>query len=169
MNDAAESASTPPLGHREALDHRVARAADVALMYAEMVIYVVICIALVAGACGLLGAAIWSFVQDLDRGIVWAATHLLSVLLLVFVFVELLGAVRSTVRERRLVPEPFLLVGIIACIKEIVLVAGTQREVLPAQGVFSDAMVEIAVLTGTVLLLAVATFLLRLRSPQREG
>jgi hypothetical protein len=40
-----------------------------------------------------------------------AATKRLSVLLLVFVFVELLGAVRVTIRERQLITEPFLLVG----------------------------------------------------------
>jgi hypothetical protein len=38
-----------------------------------------------------------------------------------------LGAVRVTVRERRLVAEPFLMVGIIAGIEEIVVVADAER------------------------------------------
>jgi uncharacterized membrane protein (DUF373 family) len=148
---------------------RMARRADTLIMYAEMAIYVVISAALVVGATALLVEAVISFPKDLDRGVVWAATHLLSVLLLVFVFVELLGAVRSTVRERRLVAEPFLLVGIIACIKEIVLVAGTQREIVPATAVFEDAMIEIVVLAGTVLVLSLATVLLRSKRESFEG
>lgn len=36
-----------------------------------------------------------------------------------------MGAVRETVRERKLIAEPFLLVGIIASIKEILVVAGS--------------------------------------------
>jgi uncharacterized membrane protein (DUF373 family) len=93
---------------------------------------------------------------------------MLSVLLLVFVFVELLGAVRSTVRERRLVAEPFLLVGIIAAIKEIVLIGGTERIVATDDELFSRAMVEIAVLAGVVLLLAISTLLLRNSATRRR-
>lgn len=73
---------------------------------------------------------------------------MLSVLLLVFVFVELLGAVRATILERRLVAEPFL-------------IAGTQQQLPRDRDLFRDAMIEVGVLAGIVLLLAVATFLLR--------
>ena len=48
---------------------------------------------------------------------------LLDILLLVFIVVELLFAVRSTVEKRELLAEPFLLVGIIASIKEIVVLS----------------------------------------------
>ena len=82
----------------------------------------------------------------------------LDSLLIVFILVELLAAVRSTITERKLVAEPFLLVGIIASIKEIVVVGafaddkGTKIE---------DAMLEVGVLGGVVAALAVASFLLR--------
>jgi uncharacterized membrane protein (DUF373 family) len=92
-----------------------------------------------------------------------AATELLSVLLLVFVFVELLGAVRKTLRERRLLAEPFLLVGIIASIKEIVVVAGAERPKESGFAEFRDGMVEIGVLSGVVLVLAISALLLRMR------
>jgi uncharacterized membrane protein (DUF373 family) len=90
-----------------------------------------------------------------------AATTLLGTLLLAFVFVELLGAVRATVREGRLVAEPFLLVGIIAAIKELVIVAGSPRE--EEFDAFRDAMIEVSVLGAVILLLAISVLLVRRR------
>ncbi len=152
----------------EQRSRKLATAADTVIMYVEMVIYAVVCLVLVLGAVALLIESVKSFFEDLDEGVLWAATQMLSVLLLVFVFVELLGAVRSTVRERRLVAEPFLLVGIIAAIKEIVLIGGTERIVATSDELFSRAMVEIAVLAGVVLLLAISTLLLRNSATRRK-
>jgi uncharacterized membrane protein (DUF373 family) len=90
----------------------------------------------------------------------------LDVLLLVFIVVELLFAVRTTVEKRELVAEPFLLVGIIASIKEIVVVAGAERPQDESFESFRNAMVEIGVLSGVVLILSVSALLLRVR--QRE-
>jgi uncharacterized membrane protein (DUF373 family) len=146
----------------------LARIADTVIMYAEMAIYAVVCVVLVMGAVALLIEAVKSFFTDMDDGVLWAATQMLSVLLLVFVFVELLGAVRSTVRERRLVAEPFLLVGIIAAIKEIVLIGGTERVIVTDDQLFNRAMIEIAILAGVVLLLAISTLLLRNSAARRR-
>ena len=52
-----------------------------------------------------------------------SALEILDTLLLVFIVVELLFAVRITIAKRELIAEPFLLVGIIASIKEIVVVS----------------------------------------------
>jgi uncharacterized membrane protein (DUF373 family) len=145
-----------------------AQVADTVIMYVEMVIYSVVCCVLVLGAVALLIESVKSFFEDLDEGVLWAATQMLSVLLLVFVFVELLGAVRSTIRERRLIAEPFLLVGIIAAIKEIVLIGGTERVIATGDEVFTRAMVEISVLAGVVLLLAISTLLLRNSAARRS-
>ena len=145
-----------------------AQVADTVIMYVEMAIYSVVCAVLVLGAVALLFEAVKSFFEDLGDGVLWAATQMLSVLLLVFVFVELLGAVRSTIRERRLVAEPFLLVGIIAAIKEIVLIGGTERVVAADFSVFRNAMIEISVVAGVVLLLAISTLLLRNSSNRRD-
>lgn len=152
----------------EMRSRRLAVAGDTVVMYVEMAIYAIVSLALIVGALALAFEAFRSFVDEAGDGIVLAATRMLSVLLLVFVFVELLGAVRSTISERRLVAEPFLLVGIIASIKEIVLIGGTDRSVPRDPDVFRDAMIEIAVLSGVVLLLAVATLLLRRSAPPSE-
>lgn len=147
----------------------LAKRGDSIIEFVELVIYAGVSVVLVVGALALLGDAAKTFVETLDQGVLRAATQMLSVLLLVFVFVELLGAVRTTIRERRLVAEPFLLVGIIAAIKEIVLVAGTQRSDEVSRALFRDAMVEVGVLALVVLVLAVATLLLRSKAPADRG
>ena len=159
--DADGSDPPPPVG---------ARLADRGILRAEQLIYGIAAVALVAGAAALLVQAVVDFVGHLDDVVV-AATELLGVLLLVFVFVELLGAVRVTIREQKLVAEPFLLVGIIASIKEIVLVAGAERPEDEGHEAFVEAMVEVGVLAAVILILAIAALLLRRRErePAEEG
>jgi uncharacterized membrane protein (DUF373 family) len=139
--------------------------ADAFLSWGEIVVYFAVAVILAAGAALLVGDAVTTFVDLVVEGqpVLAAATELLSVLLLVFVFVELLGAVRKTLRERRLLAEPFLLVGIIASIKEIVVVAGAERPKESGFAEFRDGMIEIGVLSGVVLVLAVSALLLRMR------
>jgi uncharacterized membrane protein (DUF373 family) len=146
---------------------RIQQLGDRILGWAEMAIYGIVALALVAGAALLLGSAVRELFTHLDDGTVSATTGLLSTLLLVFIFVELLGAVRTTLRERGLVGEPFLIVGIIAAIKEIVLISAAP----PGDEDFAEfrnSMVEVGVLTGVVLLLAIATLLLRRRQREPE-
>ncbi len=131
--------------------------------WAETVVYVLVGAILIGGALVLLVESIVVFFETLDDGVVAAATETLSILLIVFIFVELLGAVRVIIREQRLIAEPFLLVGIIAAIKEIVVVAGAESPTDGDFAEFRDAMVEIGVLAGIVLLLAIAALLLRKR------
>jgi uncharacterized membrane protein (DUF373 family) len=137
-----------------------------AFMWAEQIVYGIAALALAAGALALLVDAFVSFVDSVGDDVVAAATELLSVLLLVFVFVELLGAVRVTMRERRLIAEPFLLVGIIASIKEIVVVAGAERPESEGWREFGEAMIEVGVLALVILVLAISALLLRRK--QRE-
>jgi uncharacterized membrane protein (DUF373 family) len=138
---------------------------DRGIGHAETAIYVVISVILCAGAALLLGEAIYTLFDGLSDSIKTAATDALDVLLLTFIFVELLNAVRTTLRESRLVAEPFLLVGIIAAIKEIVLISGTED---PRGNAFEESMIEIGVLGGLALVLALAAFLLRRKEREPE-
>lgn len=89
------------------------------------------------------------------------ALAVLDVVLLIFIVVELLFAVRETVARRELVAEPFLLVGIIASIKEIVVLSVKAAESAGKGSEFDDQLMLIGVLGVLVLLLALAAFLLR--------
>ena len=141
---------------------------DRAYLIAETVVYAVVALCLVAGAVALLVDAISHFVGDLESSVAAAAAELLGTLLLVFVFVELLAAVRATMRERRLIAEPFLLVGIIATIKEIVVLTGAERKPDRTAKEFREAMIEVSMLAAVVLVLAISALLLRRREREPE-
>ncbi len=136
------------------------KVAERGLRLVEDIVYLVVSLLLVLGAVLLLAEAGYELFSHLDEGIEEAVKTSLGTLLLVFILVELLSAVKTTVQERKLIAEPFLLVGIIASIKEIVLIASEAEFERPARQ-FNQAMIEIGVLGGVVLALAGAILLLR--------
>ncbi len=137
------------------------RAGTRALEFAENVVYAGIAVFLVGSAFVLLAVAAktsWGLVSDFSQKPV---LEVLDILLLVFIVVELLFAVRTTVEKRELVAEPFLLVGIIASIKEIVVLSVESAKEVGNGAEFTDRIVEIGVLGVLVLLLGLTSFLLR--------
>ena len=132
----------------------------------EIAVYALVGVVLIGAAVVLIGQSVYEFVDSVDEGVVNATRQLLDTLLLTFIFVELFGAVRATLREQRLIAEPFFLVGIIAAIKEIVLLIGTKDLSTKGSDVFRQGMIEVGVLAGVVAVLTVCTFVMR-RS-QRE-
>ena len=132
-----------------------------ALEIAENLIYGGIAIFLVGSAFVLLavaGKTSWAVVSDFSQK---PLLEVLDILLLVFIVVELLFAVRTTVERRELVAEPFLLVGIIASIKEIVVLSVEAASALGKGPEFDDRIVEIGLLGVLVVLLGITSFLLR--------
>jgi uncharacterized membrane protein (DUF373 family) len=148
-------------------DVRVPRL-DRSAAWAETALYVMIAVVLVAGAVVLLAESAYTLIDDLDDGAVDAARTALDSLLLTFIFVELLAAVRVTVRQQRLVAEPFFLVGIIASIKEIVLLVGAEDLTSEQWDDFRNGMIEVGVLAGVVLILTICTLLARRRLREPE-
>jgi uncharacterized membrane protein (DUF373 family) len=151
----SRSRGSTPRGGREP----VARPADRALQFAENAVYAATGVFLVVGALIVMGSIAYHLVRDIGDGADRAVTAALDGLLLVFILLELLSAVRATMTERRLVAEPFLVVGIIAAIKEIVVTALDASELSGER--FDDAMINVGVLASAILLLSVATFLIR--------
>lgn len=136
---------------------RLSRVLDSLIGRGEDVLYALVSVLLVVGALVVLVQVGYALATETDDGVRTAVEHALDSLLIVFILVELLSAVRATIAERHLVAEPFLLVGIIASIKEIV-VTGAFAE---ADADVGDTMLEIGVLGGVVLALSVASLLLR--------
>ncbi len=137
--------------------------ADRVLGVLEDVVYWAIAVVLVIGSVSLLVA---QFNTMLRLRATPASTVMLEVLdglLMIFIFVELLYAVRSCLRSHEIVAEPFLIVGILAGIKEIVVLSVEAATLLKEGPEFSRAIVEIGVLGAVVLVLAIAAFVLRER------
>jgi uncharacterized membrane protein (DUF373 family) len=141
-------------------DDPVVRPADRVLHVAENVVYALAGVLLAGSAVVVLASTAYHLVSELDEGAEQAVVAALDGLLLVFILLELLAGVRATMVERKLVAEPFLVVGIIASIKEIIVVALNADSEGPQQA-FENSMVEIAVLGGLIVLLAGAGYLVR--------
>jgi uncharacterized membrane protein (DUF373 family) len=135
---------------------------------AEVTAYALVGVVLILGAALLVGQAVYEFLDSVNDGVVDAARQMLDTLLLTFIFIELFGAVRVTLREQRLVAEPFFLVGIIAAIKEVVLLIGTKNLSEQASHAFRQGIIEVGVLAGVVLALSFCTFIVR-RSRREPG
>jgi uncharacterized membrane protein (DUF373 family) len=135
---------------------------------AEDAINVGIAALLVAGGGVLLFEAARIGITGLTNDVVLAMTDMLDTILLVFIFAELLYAVRTVITERTITAEPFLLVGIIASIKEILVLAIKAAELLDEGPNFARAATEIGILGGLVLLLAASTWILRRKEREPE-
>jgi hypothetical protein len=62
--------------------------------------------------------------------------------------------------EKILVSEPFLVVGIVAAIRRLVVVSAEAKDLF-GKPEFGDAMLEIGILTGVILFLSAAIYMLR--------
>lgn len=132
------------------------------LRMAENAVYILAGLLLVASAIIVLLVVAYHLVADLKQGAEGAVTGALDGLLLVFIVLELLAGIRATMIERQLVAEPFLIVGIIASIKEIIVITLRAKEEKGlGDEAFGAAMVEVGVLGLLVLLLAAAAYLVR--------
>src|SRR5438128_4005861 len=94
------------------------------------------------------------------------AVELLDRILLILMIVELLYTVQVSFREHALVPEPFLIVGLIATVRRLlVLTAEFARFLEKGDGEFQGAMLELALLPVLSVVLVVSLVILRKRPP----
>jgi len=121
----------------------------------------------------LLVAAFIHFVHGaIDWSIASKVTGLLDQILLILLLVELLYTVQVSFREHALVPEPFLLVGLISVIRRVLVLTAVMGE-HTATGALNDGssntgatmplVMELAVLAALILALAISLVLLRRR------
>jgi uncharacterized membrane protein (DUF373 family) len=150
------------VGHPDADHRRRDRSGIAALLgYGEFLIDAAVALALTIGGVILLGVVVYDFLRDLGRApFIDQVLELLSGLLLVFIFTELISTIRVVIARRRVVVEPFLIVGIVAAIRRLIVISA-EAENLLGSAQFRDLMLEIGVLAGTVLVLGATVFLLR--------
>ena len=135
----------------------------------EDVVYIGLGVLLASSALTLLTKSFIDFWHGVVGGKV-STIELLDRILLVLLIVELLYTVQVSLREHALVPEPFLLVGVISAIRRVLVLTAEfdgmhERAAITAQ----QFAVELAVLTVLILALAVSLILLRRRSVPGVG
>lgn len=148
---------------RDPAERERQRFADRVLSMFEDAVYWAIAVVLVVSSGALLLAQFNTLLQLRSTPTTTVMLDVLDGLLLIFIFVELLYAVRTSLRSHEIAAEPFLIVGILACIKEIVVLSVEAATLLDKGPEFARAVVEIGVLGGVVVALALAAFVLRER------
>jgi len=120
---------------------------------AEDAVYVGLGVLLVAVAITLLIAESVDFVRYLSAGtLAENIVSLLDRILLIIIFVEVLYTVQVSFRQHVLQPEPFLVVGMIAVTRRIlVLTAELSKLVKDDEGLFRNAMIELGLLTVLII------------------
>ncbi len=154
-----------PAAEKHAED--LARRAPALVVVAERWISIAISGVLVFAALLGLGVAVVRLVQGLvhdglDAGlIVIVVDHLL----LVLVLVEILHTVRQAIEARELKAEPFLIVGLIATVRRILLVTLETSNAAAGKGAvepnFAHSMIELGVLAGLTAVLVVSIYVAR--------
>lgn len=127
----------------------------------EDVVYIGLGLLLVGSAIALLIATFIEFAGDVKTGTA-GTVRLLDRILLILLIVELLYTVQVSFREHALVPEPFLLVGLISAIRRVLIVTAEFGE--HGEKTETDLrrfVIELGVLTVLIVALAVSLVILR--------
>ena len=135
----------------------------------ELVVYVALGVLLSLSALLTLGSAALLLLEGMRD---WGGTHAIFLivdrLMFVLMLIEILHTVRGSVRSGALTPEPFLIIGLIASIRNVLVItlksSGVTAEGLASTGgemLFRSSIVELAVLGALILIFVVAIYLLR--------
>ena len=134
----------------------------------EDVTYVGLGVLLAVSALVLLIAAAWSLIEGLSSaGPAKELTiDVLDQILLVLMLIEILSTVQVSFREHVLTPEPFLVVGLIAAIRRILVITAefsSPSEIL--ETAFRNAMFELGLLTVLIFSLVFSLYFLKKNRP----
>jgi uncharacterized membrane protein (DUF373 family) len=139
------------------------------LGYGEFLLDAAVAVALSVGGVVLFSVVVYDFARDVGDGpVLGEVLELLSGLLLVFIFTELIHTVRVVIARRSVDAEPFLIVGIVAAIRRLIVISAEAENLLGTPQ-FRDLVLEIGVLAGSVLVLGATVVLLRRSRRNDEG
>src|SRR5438477_4828093 len=138
--------------------------AATALSRSESVVLVLIGIALVLVAVLLLYSGMHDLREAVHRGpgeIEHKAIEILNTVLLVMMTMEIVYTVAISLESHTLNAEPFLIIGVIASIRRMLVITATstEQEAHPEQ--FHNMLVELGLLAATVIALTAAIWILR--------
>jgi uncharacterized membrane protein (DUF373 family) len=139
------------------------------LSVAEHIIYYFVALTLIVPIVMLFVSAAMSMLQAPQVGILQTVLAVLDHVLLVFILVELLDTIRIIRQERGIIiAEPFLLVGLIAVVRRILLVTA-QIEQATGTEEFQRLLTELGVMAGLVVVLTIAlVFVQRTHRSEQE-
>jgi uncharacterized membrane protein (DUF373 family) len=131
----------------------------------EDIVYLGLGLLLGGSSLALLVSGLISFGQHLFAGTLTGnIVPLLDRILLILLVVELLYTVQVSFREHGLIPEPFLLVGLIAAIRRVLVLTAEFAQIHDEpETVFKHFIIELIVLTLLIVALVFSLVFLRKR------
>ncbi len=152
---------------KEAVARRVRGRITQAFRVVEDLVYAGLGVLLATGALFLLiTGGVDLFHEMRTHALAASIPELLDRILLVLLVVELLYTVQISFRERMLLPEPFILVGLIAAIRRVLVLTAQFSEIhQPDTTALFRFSGELGVLTLLVLALVLSLILLRKSEP----
>jgi uncharacterized membrane protein (DUF373 family) len=173
---AAEKGAGKDMEIGDKSETRLERLAARTFLRVETFAYIVLGLLLaLAALLGAAGAA-WSLFEALQlRGAAHALALTIDRILFILMVVEILHTVRVSFHAGALVAEPFLIVGLIASIRRVLVITLESSEATDpnkwtpeVQSYFASTMLELTVLGGLILVMVASIYLLR-RTPHSES
>jgi len=148
---------------------QVARFANKAFLKIETFAYLVLGLLLAATALLGIGGALVSLGMSIqEHGNADSVVFAIDRILFVMMVVEILHTVRVSFRSGTLVCEPFLVVGLIASIRRVLVITLESSQVNQpgkwtpdSQGLLTSTMIELSVLGGLILVMVISIYILR--------
>ena len=132
------------------------------LNYAESGVLVLIGVVLVILAVLLLGTGVVALLEaTANHTVGHEAIEILNSVLLVMMTMEIVYTVAISLQSHTLVAEPFLIIGTIAAIRRMLVITATSVDNENNPAVFGNTLVELGLLAGMVIALAIAIWILR--------
>ncbi len=153
-----ESAPQPAHAPDERGPSWVTTRSMVLLEHAQDGVSVIVGVVLVGLAGVLLVSGLVNFARDLSHSdVLDAANNLLDRVLLVLILVEIVHTVVLSLRAHTLVPQPFIVVGLVAVIRKILFILGSSQRISTAElalliamvGVFVAGLIAVNLFGGT--------------------
>ena len=132
----------------------------------EDAVYLGLGVLLAGCALTLLASGVYTFWQQLLAGsLSQNIIPLLDRLLLILLIVELMYTVQASFREHSLAPEPFLIVGLIAVVRRLLVLTAELPQLLDKAdpAIFRQVSIELALLALMIVALVASLVMLRRR------
>jgi hypothetical protein len=149
---------------------RAIRLSTELFQHIELFVYVALGIVLSVTSVLALGSAALLLLEGIGD---WSSTGpiflIVDRLMFVLMLIEILHTVRGSVRSGELTPEPFLVIGLIASIRNVLVItlksSGITSEGHHGEGemLFRSSIIELGVLGALILIFVVSIYLLRRR------
>ncbi len=137
------------------------------LDYSQQVVYFGVTLVLLVAIGVLFFSVGASLVAVFEVDPLQTTLAILDRVLLITIFVELLITIEVIVRERQIVAEPFVLIGLVAVVRRILLVTAEAGQSVDEPEKFLNLVTELGVLTALVISLAAALYVAR-RTQRRQ-